>query len=166
MGRIYFMRHAKAEDKKDGKKDFTREITERGKDDIKLMCSVLKNLKVSANAVFYSEALRCEQSAKLLCEIMKFKKKPKGVASFYEATCEEILDFIRTLDDDLQDVFIVGHNPAITEICEFLSDSIIGNIPTSGFFAIKTECKFNQIKEGDAKVLFFEYPKKYKKIIK
>ncbi|MGG7073301.1 histidine phosphatase family protein [Campylobacter sp. 9BO] len=163
MGKIYFMRHAKAEEKKDSKKDFTRELSNRGKEDLKLMAKVLKELKVGVDAVFYSEATRCEQSAKKLCEMMKFKKKPKSVKSFYNAGSEEILEFVRSLDERLNEIFIIAHNPAITEICELLSDSVIGNIPTSGIFALEFEQAYKEANEGCAKILFFEYPKKYKK---
>ncbi|WP_169776705.1 SixA phosphatase family protein [Campylobacter mucosalis] len=163
MKRIYFMRHAKAESQSDNKKDFTRELNSRGKEDIELMAKVLKGLNVKIDAVFCSEATRCEHSAKRLISELNLKKKPKSVASFYNASYAKLLKFISGIDDKFNDVLIIAHNPAITEICEHLSDSAIGNIPTSGVFAIEFECEFANIKEGEGRALFFEYPKKYKK---
>ena len=64
---------------------------------------------------------------------------------------------------NLDEIFIITHNPSITEICEYLSDSSIDNIPTSGTFCIEFESEFKELKEGSAKALFFDHPKKHQR---
>ena len=156
MKKIYFIRHAKAVDESEGG-DFERDLSERGKKDLALMCERLKKHEVGADAIFSSPAKRCAKTAQKLAEAIKFKDE------LYGAQTHELLAFIREFDDKFQSVFVVAHNDAITEICELLSDAAIGNIPTCGIFCVEFDSIFKELKEHGAKALFFDYPKKHKK---
>ena len=156
MKKIYFIRHAKAVDESEGS-DFERDLSERGKKDLALMCERLKKHEVRADAIFSSPAKRCAKTAQKLAEAIKFKDE------LYGAQTHELLAFIREFDGKFQSVFVIAHNDAITEICEFLSDAAIGNIPTCGIFCIEFDGSFKELKEHGAKALFFDYPKKHKK---
>ena len=162
MKKIYFIRHAKAVEEGESD-DFERDLSERGKKDLVLMCERLKKHEVRADAIFSSSAKRCAKTAQKLTEAIKFKKKIKFKDELYGAQTHELLAFIREFDDKFQSVFIIGHNDAITEICELLSDAAIGNIPTCGIFCVEFDSDFKEIKEHGAKALFFDYPKKHKK---
>lgn len=162
MKKIYFIRHAKAA-QKDYENDFERDLNERGKKDLALMCDRLKKHKVRVDAIFSSPAKRCAKTASKMADAVKFKSKIEFVDMFYEASVSDMIEFIRELDDRLNSVFIVSHNDTITEICELLSDAVIGNIPTCGIFCIEFECSFKDIKEHENRALFFDYPKKHKK---
>ena len=45
MKKIYFIRHAKAVDESEGS-DFERDLSERGKKDLALMCERLKSMRL------------------------------------------------------------------------------------------------------------------------
>ena len=162
MKKIYFIRHAKAVDEGEGN-DFERDLSERGKKDLALMCERLKKHEVKADAIFSSPAKRCAKTAQKLAEAVKFKKKIKFKEELYGAQTHDLLTFVREFDDKFQSVFVIAHNDAITEICELLSDAAIGNIPTCGIFCVEFDSGFNELKEHGAKALFFDYPKKHKK---
>ncbi|EEF12861.1 putative phosphohistidine phosphatase SixA [Campylobacter rectus RM3267] len=162
MKKIYFIRHAKAVEESEGG-DFERDLSERGKKDLALMCERLKKHEVRADAIFASPAKRCAKTVQKLAAAVKFEKKIKFKDELYGAQMHELLEFVRKLDDKFQSVFIVAHNDAITEICELLSDAAIGNIPTCGIFCVKFDGNFKELKEHGAKALFFDYPKKHKK---
>ncbi|WP_172201622.1 histidine phosphatase family protein [Campylobacter sp. RM16188] len=161
MKKIYFIRHAKAT-QKECENDFERDLNERGKKDLALMCDRLKKHKVRAEAIFSSPAKRCVKTANKMADAVKFKEKIKFVDIFYEASVVDMLKFIKGIEDSFSGVFIVSHNDTITEICELLSDAVIGNIPTCGIFCIEFECQFSEISEHSGKALFFDYPKKHK----
>ncbi|MBE2984249.1 histidine phosphatase family protein [Campylobacter sp. RM9344] len=164
MHKIYFIRHAKAQkENKDTSKDFSRELTSRGKENAKFMAQRLLKHKIIPNAIFSSSAKRCEQTAKIISQNINFKHKIILKDELYDISTDKLIEFVQNLDEDIKEVFIILHNPSITEISELLSDSFIGNIPTSGIFCVKIKTTFNQIKEGSAKALFFDYPKKHKK---
>jgi phosphohistidine phosphatase sixA len=165
MSKIYFIRHAKAvEENKDSAKDALRELSQKGKDDAKFMASRLKMYDVAPKIIYSSSAKRCEQTAKIIAKILKLKEKYIEIKDeLYDISFENLLEFVRKLDKNLDEIFIITHNPSITEICEYLSDSSIDNIPTSGIFCIEFGCEFKNLKEGSAKALFFDHPKKHQK---
>jgi len=165
MSKIYFIRHAKAVDEnKDGAKDASRPLSPKGKEDAKFMASRLKMYDVMPGAIFSSSAKRCEQTAKIIAKTLKFKEKSIEIKDeLYDISFEDLLEFVRNLDKNLDEIFIITHNPSITEICEYLSDSSIDNIPTSGIFCIEFESEFKELKEGSAKALFFDHPKKHQR---
>jgi len=156
MKRIYFIRHAKANE---GTDDFNRDLSERGKKDLAFMCERLKEHRINVDAIFSSSAKRSEKTALKMANSVKFDKKIKLKDELYTVTLDSLLKFIKGLNNELNDIFIISHNNAITEVCEFLSDSAIGNIPTCGIFCIKFECDFANITEHCGKALFFEHPK-------
>lgn len=159
MKKIYFIRHAKA--KKDFFNDYERELNPQGKDDAKFMGKRLKNHGVKVDAIFASAALRAKMTAKIISNELDFNKKIKFDKTLYSANSNSILYFINQISDEFEKIFIIAHNPVITEICEILSDSSIGNIPTCGVFCIEFDNeKFADIKPHCGKVLFFDYPKK------
>lgn len=162
MKKIYFIRHAKA--KKDFFNDYERELNSQGKDEAKFIGQKLKNHAVCADAIFSSSSIRTKMTAKIIASELNFNKKIKFEKTLYDANLNSILYFINEIDDKFENVFIIAHNPAITEISEILSDSIIGNMPTCGVFCIEFDVKsFKDIKPHCGKVLFFDYPKKVKK---
>lgn len=166
MSKIYFIRHSKAVDEnKDGAKDALRELSQKGKEDAKFMASRLKMYDVMPGAIFSSSAKRCEQTAKIIAKTLKFKEEIDLIDELYDISFEDLLKFVKNIDESLDEIFIITHNPSITEICEYLSDSSIDNIPTSGIFCVEFRCKFSELKEGGAKALFFDHPKKTSKII-
>lgn len=161
MKKIYFIRHAKSQ-KDPNLSDFDRVINKRGKNDISFMAKKLKDRKIQPEIIISSAAKRAAQSARIIGKIVKIDKI-SYTKKLYNASCEEIFKFIKNIDENLSQICIISHNPAITEICELLSDSIIDSIPTSGIFCIKfDETKFSEINAHCGKVEFFDYPKLYK----
>lgn len=74
MKKIYFIRHAKAVEESEGG-DFERDLSERGKKDLALMCERLKKHEVRADAIFASPAKRCAKTVQKLAAAVKFEKK-------------------------------------------------------------------------------------------
>lgn len=157
---IYFIRHSKA--KKEGNSDFDRDLSEKGKQNAEFMGKRLKKYKVLPDMIFASPAKRAIKSANLLARETKFKKDIIQVKALYNASLENMLEFINSINDKYNTIFIVGHNPSITQISELLSDSDIGNIPTGGIFCIKFDCcSFKDIKAHHGHAVFFDYPRKH-----
>lgn len=66
------------------------------------------------------------------------------VSSLYEAEGSELLELLRKLEYDLDNVLIVGHNPGLENLAERLifgtketfSESLFLKFPTSGFLSL------------------------------
>ncbi|MCR8678394.1 MULTISPECIES: SixA phosphatase family protein [Campylobacter] len=156
---IYFIRHAKA--KKIAATDFDRPLNSKGKKAAKLMAGRLKSKKILPELIISSPAKRTAKTAKIIAKNINFNGKIKFEKSLYEANTQDYLKLIWQIDNSLNSVFIIGHNDTLTQICEILSDSHIGNIPTGGVFGIEFDVKeFKEIGARVGRVLLFDYPKK------
>lgn len=159
MKTIYFIRHSKA--KKVGDTDFQRELNKRGKNDAQVMANRLKEHEIMPDIIISSPSKRTAKTAKIFAKYMEFSKDIKFKKSLYEASIKDYLDIIKQINNAFNIVFIVGHNETLTQICELLSDSHIGNIPTSGVFGIEFNVdEFEKIEARVGRVLLYDYPKK------
>jgi phosphohistidine phosphatase len=54
----------------------------------------------------------------------------------YDFGGEYVINFIKNLDENYQNVMIFGHNHAFTSICNIFGDMFVDNLPTSGLMVI------------------------------
>ena len=161
MRKIYFIRHAKSI--KDGvTPDFERGLAERGKISAKTMGERLLKRGAKPKAFFTSPARRALRTAEIIAREIGFNKDKITLCDeLYEASAEDLVAFLRGLSDKKSCIFVVCHNPAITEVCELLSDSAIDNIPTCGVFCIDFDAQsWREIAPHTGRAEFFDYPKK------
>ena len=159
MKTIYFIRHAKA--KKEGESDFERRLSKRGKSDAQALSDILKEKNITPQTIYASSATRALSTAEILKDGIKFKGIFKTSDDLYEFESQNLLKFVKNIDDKANTIFIIGHNSAITEVCETLSDSVIGNMPTCAIFGIKFSVdNFSDIEEKIGEVIFYSYPKR------
>lgn len=157
MKTVYFIRHAKA--KKDSKSDFLRALNDRGINNAKNLSKKLLELKISPDIILSSSATRAVATANIIAKALNKIVIEKD--EIYKITTESLLKYLRSLSNEFDTVFIVGHNPAMIEICEILSDSAIGEMPTCSIFGMKFDVeKFDDIKEHSAEVVLYDYPHK------
>ena len=165
MKKIYFIRHAKSSWKNETIDDFERPLNSRGKRDVVFMGKRLKMFDVKPDLIYTSPAKRAEKTTKEIArEIDCDKKKIKIVDSLYESSYESYLELIHSTDDKHTSIFIIAHNPTITEVGERLSGAILSNIPTCAIVCISFDVEsFKEITEESGHILFFDYPKKHLK---
>ncbi len=162
MKKLYIIRHAKSSWKDSSLDDFDRGLSKRGKKDIKLMAKWLKEKGCYPDIIISSPAKRAKKTSKKIVKILGIDKKMlKYDRRIYEASREDLLRVLKDCDNSYENLFLVGHNPSLNELAEFLSNSVIFNIPTSGIFCIGFDIKkWSEIDRVKGKVIFFEYPKK------
>ncbi len=112
--------------------------------------------------IISSPAKRALKTARILAEEMNYpKKKISTNELIYGTGAEELLRVIREIDNSFHNVMIVGHNPELTSLANFLATPAIENIPTCGIVCLEFSFNSWQKVTGDsAKVKFFEYPPK------
>jgi phosphohistidine phosphatase len=165
MKKIYFIRHAKSSWKDETINDFERPLNSRGKRDVAFMGKRLKMFEVKPDIIYTSPAVRAEKTAKELVKEMDYdKKKIKTIDTLFESSYEHYMELIHATDDQYTSIFIIAHNPTITEVGERLSGAILSNIPTCAIVCISFEVEsFKEISEESGHILFFDYPKKHLK---
>ena len=165
MKKIYLIRHAKSSWKDETLDDFSRPLNGRGKRDVDFMGKRLKHFDVKPDKIYSSPAKRAVKTTKALADELDIgKKKIFFVDHLYEGTFEDYLSVIHSCNDEDKSIFIIGHNPTITEVGERLSGAILGNIPTCAIVCISFDVSsFKLIFEESGTILFFDYPKKHLK---
>ena len=161
MKKVYLIRHAKSDWKK-SVDDFERPLNKRGKKDAEFMANRLKNFGVKPDIIYSSPAKRAKSTAKIIAKVLEYPKSSiVYVDKLYEATIEDYISTIKSVPESFDEVFIIGHNPVITEVGELLSDTILTSMPTCSIVCLEFETeKFSQIEQG--RVVFFDYPKKHR----
>lgn len=163
MKKLYLIRHAKSSWKYPELSDFDRPLNKRGKRDAPLMAEVIKEKKIVPDLIIASSALRTKTTAMVIAKKIGIKKeKIVFKESIYESSMIELLRVIENVDDSVKSLFLVGHNPGLNLLAEYLINSYVTNIPTCAIFAIELDIKeWNRVSEGCGKTLFFDYPKKH-----
>ena len=129
------------------------------------MGKVLKDLQVTPDLIISSPAVRAMTTAKMIAQEFGFDENqiitdPK----LYLESKSKLLKEINKIDDKYNTVFLVGHNPGLTDLANMPSGESIDNIPTSGAFGIQFECNtWQEVEKGKGKKIFFEVPKKHRK---
>jgi phosphohistidine phosphatase len=73
-----------------------------------------------------------------------------------------LLQVIRTMDDSVNQAMLIGHNPGLTELANYLGDQPIDNIPTGGICRMDFRiASWKDVREHGGKLRFIEFPGKH-----
>lgn len=163
MKYITFIRHANSDETTSGQSDFDRDLNERGKRVAPKMGRKLRDLNLNPNKIYSSSAKRAKETSNLLVEQLDYSLgEISFVDDLYEASVRTLLDFINKLDDQFHDVVIVGYNPSITYLVEYLTGEPIEDMPTTG--VVRTSFAFDEwklISQKTAELIYFVNPKEF-----
>jgi phosphohistidine phosphatase len=159
---IFFLRHAKSSWKYPDLHDYDRPLNDRGKENAPKMGRKLKKLGVQPDLIISSPANRAVTTARIVCEKIEYPlHKLKLEDKIYMASARQLLNIIQELDDKYQQVMIIGHEPAFSQVIEILCKNRLEKFPTCAAIQISLQTqKWSEVKEGTGKIIFFEYPKK------
>ena len=162
MKKLYLIRHAKSDWSDPGKDDFDRGLNKRGKRSIPLMAKALKEKRIMPDLILSSSAKRAKKTAKGLAKALGYKGEIIFNEALYFTEPEEMIEMIRNVDDRYKSIFLVGHNPEITELSNMLTEVYIDNIPTLGIVSLAFNIeKWNEIGRGKGKMETFIFPKMF-----
>ncbi len=162
MKTVYLLRHAKSSWKHD-LPDHKRPLKKRGRNDAVLVSEFVKNKLAAPQHLFTSDAVRAKSTARYFKEAFnlkdsQFSKHPE----LYDFSGHEVMQFIHTIDNNLDLVMLAGHNHAFTSIANMLGNQYIENVPTCGFVVITfKEDNWKKITSGET--TFTIFPKQLKK---
>lgn len=125
--KLFLIRHGKAEDYSFLKKDYDRNLIEKGQKRTALIAQkLIAHLSSGKTQVVSSTANRALQTAQLCCEVINYPQQhiqlEKGI---YEAYYSDILRVINAIPDDVQNVLVFGHNPGLSDLTNYLCHSAI-----------------------------------------
>lgn len=162
MKELLLIRHAKSSWKDDSLPDIERPLNKRGFANAPMMGERLHESGVEIDRFYASPALRSRTTAEMLVEQLEDRRLTIEVISgLYTFNYEELLCWVRSLDDGLQCVAMVCHNPAVTDLVNFLALTHIENIPTCGIATLGMNVNsWRDVGAGVAALKKYDYPKR------
>ncbi|HYB36182.1 MAG TPA: histidine phosphatase family protein [Mycobacterium sp.] len=91
------------------------------------------------------------------------------VERLYGATTAEVIDEVNRVEDDVDTLLVVGHEPTISEVTIGLAgadgtntaavERILAKFPTSAIAVLQVPCRWERLDLGDAALLKFHVPR-------
>ena len=163
MKTLYLIKHAKSDWSVPGESDMERDLTKKGLKDINTMGSYLALRGVFPDVILSSCALRAQETTNILAQKIDFTGAKFYLKELYLSSPEIIKEFIMAQDDEMSEIFVVGHNPQISELVYILSGEHISKIPSMGIVAINFNIKeWNELEGKQGQIDFFINPKQFK----
>ena len=123
MKTLLIMRHAKSSWDSKATTDHDRPLNERGEADAPHMGTVLKTHDLVPVRILSSTALRARRTAELVAEHSAYEGEIIYDRDIYNAGLDEFIASLSRHLDDEDSAMIVGHNPGVSELLDFLTDS-------------------------------------------
>ena len=163
MKTLFLVRHAKSSWKYPSLDDFERPLNKRGRKSAPFMGEVLGKLKVSPDLIISSPANRAATTARTMAAKIKYPLEDIQYSeSIYEFSESALIRVVKRIDDAVKKAMIVGHNPGLNGLANYLGDRPVSNIPTAGIYCLDLDiASWSSIRENCGELKFFEYPKKH-----
>jgi len=149
-----------ATDKASDQKDFDRELNSVGLQNSTRMGMNFVNNSVAFDMILSSPAKRASQTASLIAEQLKYEtSRIHHNEEIYEASVRTLLLVVNRMKDDWNSVLLVGHNPAISYLAEYLTNHELGSITTCGVVKIEFALEsWQEVSEHVGDFISYEYP--------
>jgi len=125
MRTLYIMRHCKSRWDQSNVQDIDRKLSARGKRDAHNIGGRLALEVPPPDLIITSTARRARATAKRVAKAWGYKAERIKEPRLYDATRQSCVGLLRALDDSVESVMIVGHNPHLEEMVFFLGDRAV-----------------------------------------
>ena len=137
MKQIYILRHAKSSWDNSNLNDFERPLADRGISDAKKMSKFLKDMNIKIDKVLCSNAIRAKETFDLTADGCNFEiDKATYLDKLYFGDTTTIIQDLKELDESLNNILIVGHNPTLHYLVEILTNESINRFTTCNLATI------------------------------
>ncbi|MEN5386513.1 histidine phosphatase family protein [Aliarcobacter skirrowii] len=162
MRELILIRHAKSDWSNPLLDDFERPLNKRGEKNAPFMAKILKKEIQKPDLIISSPSFRTKLTLEYFLKEFEYKGEVIFEKSIYEAPFENLLKVIKNIDNKYKTIFLIGHNPGLNDLANFLLGSFEDNIPTSGVLKIDFDTNsWKNISKDNSKLIFFKYPKMF-----
>ena len=160
---LYLIRHAKSDWSDGSLSDFERGLKKRGHKDLDTISSYMSLQQLKPDLMISSLALRAQTTADQLGKKIGYEGRIHYMEELYNSRPETLMNVLTLQDDSYETIFLVGHNPELTEFANFLVKDNFPKLPTLGVLAIHLDIdSWSEIKEECGAIDFFIQPKQFK----
>lgn len=162
---LFLVRHAEATESGAGQKDVDRAVTPTGYQDAPRIGRYLYLKECQPDVIISSDAVRAQTTAILLAEQLKYERhKIQYTEEIYKASVRSLLSLINDQKNSYTQVLIVGHNPVLTYLAEYLTKEDIGPIAPCGVVHLMCDAEsWTELSEGNVQLIDYMFPEKLNK---
>lgn len=135
MKTLYILRHAKSSWSDSGLADFDRPLKTRGLEDAAFIGGVMFENQIQPALILSSPAKRAKQTAILVKESGMLNAPIRYEEKIYEASPHTLVKIISEIEENAENVLLVGHNPGMENLVKFFTGEDVG-FPTAGFAVV------------------------------
>ncbi|CAN5293783.1 histidine phosphatase family protein [soil metagenome] len=163
MKTLCLIRHAKSSWNHPEINDIDRPLELRGEEDAVVVGKWLYEQTFKPDIILSSPANRAINTAKILAAQLHYDTESIIIEpSVYEASVEDLLAVIKNVDDKYSTLLLVGHNPGLTWLANYLAEDHMINLHTCGVYCITFETStWQDITDADSKHVFSDEPKQH-----
>lgn len=154
MKNLILVRHAKSSWDYNLNDD-KRPLADRGITDAQLVSLEFKDYAFNPDSIFSSHANRALTTCKIFLKNLNISDNKLIInTNLYDFSGENVVSFIKSMDDKLENVMIFGHNYAFTSIANRFGSTFIDNLPTCGLVWIQFDNdSWQNIIKGETKLI-------------
>lgn len=154
MKRLTLLRHAKSEQDSPTGSDFDRSLNERGRADSKRMGQEIRDLGLKFHLVLASPAQRVVETVEGVGGL-----SPQFDDQIYDASTGQLLEIVRSVDNSVESLMLVGHNPGFERLVSRLTGQAVGAVPTATLVEIELSVDhWRDVDEGSGRQVRFIKP--------
>ncbi len=163
MKTLYLIRHAKSDWSDGSLSDFERGLKKRGHKDLDTISSYMSIQQLKPDLIISSLALRAQTTADQLAKKIEYEGRIHYMEELYNSRPEILLNVLTLQDDNDETIFLIGHNPELTEFSNYLIKDNFSKLPTLGVLALNLNIdSWSDITENCGEIDFFIQPKQFK----
>ena len=156
---LYLLRHSYAEDSAN-QSDRSRALTHDGVAKVRTLGRHLVKQDFDVDMIYCSPALRTTETAQHLTEELGFSESlVKYDESIYGASVRELLQVVNATDLSFTKVMIIGHNPAISFLGDYLTKADIEFVAPCGLVHMSFDgLAWNEVTQGAGELIARYHP--------
>jgi phosphohistidine phosphatase len=166
---LFLLRHAKSSWEDPELADHDRPLAPRGRSAAKLIAKHLRRQKVAPVLVLCSPALRTRETLELIAPVLDEEVPVQVEGELYGASEQMLLERVRAVDDGVESLLLIGHNPGVEQLALLLAGTghevgaLARKYPTGALATLEFSGGWRELGAGRARLTGFVTPKQLAK---
>ena len=169
MKRLFLLRHAKSSWDDSDLDDHDRPLAPRGESALKLMAEHLRRKSVTPALVLCSSARRTQETFERIAPALGEGVAVQIERGLYGASEQGLLERLQAVDDDVDSLMLIGHNPGVAQLACSLAGhgrnlaDLRGKYPTGALATLEFSGRWGDLQPGRAELTDYVTPKQLSK---
>ncbi len=127
------------------------------------MSSYISLRDIKPDLILSSLALRAQLTADKIAKKVDYRGKIHYMNELYMVRPEKVLDILSLQENQYDSIFLIGHNPELTELSNSLIKENLSKLPTLGVIGIALDIdNWSDIRDSIGEIDIFIYPKQFR----